>query len=179
VDAARAGDPKAQEALFRRYVSYVSGLAFRLLGNDEALEDLVQESFFQALRSLQSLKTSETFPSWLGAITVRTVSKVIRNRRVLRRLGLYAGPEVDTARLVAPSAPPDAVVELTRIYRVVNDLPSALRVPLVLRRVDGATLEEIAELTVTSLSTTKRRLREAEARLDDYLTAGATAKVPS
>jgi RNA polymerase sigma-70 factor (ECF subfamily) len=169
VGAAREGDVQAQEALFRRYASLVSGLAFRLLGRDDGVDDLIQESFAQALGGLERLRTPQTFAAWLSSIVVRTASKVLRQRRLLRRLGIGRGDVVDIDGVVARSVPPDAAAELRAVYHVVANLPPSLRIPLILRRVEGATLEEIAELTGTSLSTAKRRLWEAERRLDSTL----------
>lgn len=169
IEAARTGASWAQEALFRRYASLVSGLAFRLLGRDDGVDDLIQETFAQALTSLRRLNTPETFPAWLSAIVVRTAHKVLRHRRLLRRLGFGGSDAPDLNRIISRSVPPDAAAELRAVYRLVEDLPAKLRVPLILRRVEGKTLEEIARLTHTSLSTTKRRLWEAESRLDRTL----------
>jgi RNA polymerase sigma-70 factor (ECF subfamily) len=88
VVAARAGEDWAREALFRRHAHMVAGMAFRLLGRDEEVDDLVQDSFVEALRSLDRLQTPQAFASWLASIVVRTSSKVIRRRRLLTRLGL-------------------------------------------------------------------------------------------
>jgi len=166
IRAARNDVAWAREALFRRHASLVSGMAFRLLGRDEGVDDLIQETFAQALSSLHRLESPETFPSWLGSIVVRTASKMLRHRQVLRRLGLFSATPVDMDELIARTAPPDASAELRAIYRVVDALPAKLRVTLILHRVEGATLEEVARMTRTSLSTAKRRLWEAESRLD-------------
>src|SRR5205814_1213040 len=95
VDAARAGELWAKEALFLRYASMVNGLVFRLMGRDEDLEDLVQESFAQAFQSLDRLRVASTFCAWLGSIVVRTSHKVLRHRRLLTRLGLRRSEPVD------------------------------------------------------------------------------------
>src|SRR5436190_20397911 len=87
VVAARAGEKWAQEALFRRHARMVNGLAYRLLGRDQELDDLVQESFLAALRSLDRLAQPQAFAAWLGSIVVRSSHKLLRRRRMLTRLG--------------------------------------------------------------------------------------------
>jgi RNA polymerase sigma-70 factor (ECF subfamily) len=169
VVAARAGEAWAKEALFRRHAGLVNGLAYRLMGRDADVDDLVQETFAQALASLRGLRETETFSSWLAAIVVRTAHKVLRRRRLLERLGLRSRDEPDLDRLVARSAPPDVSAELLRLYRVVEAMPIKVRIPLLLRRVDGARLEEIAQMTGCSLATVKRRLAEGERRLQEHL----------
>jgi RNA polymerase sigma-70 factor (ECF subfamily) len=169
VVAARAGEEWAKEALFRRHAGLVNGLAYRLMGRDADVDDLVQETFAQALASLRRLRETETFASWLAAIVVRTAHKVLRRRRLLERLGMRTPDEPDLDRLVARAAPPDVSAELLRLYRLVEALPVKVRIPLLLRRVDGAGLEEIARMTGCSLATVKRRLAEGERRLRESL----------
>jgi len=165
VVAARAQERWAQEALFRRHAAMVNGLAYRLVGRDADLDDLVQDCFAEAWRSLGRLAEPAAFPTWLGSIVVRTAHKLIRRRRLLSRLGLGAGCRVDLDELVSPAAPADVRAELRSIYAVVESLPAATRVAFVLRRIEGLALEEIATLTGASLATVKRRIADGERRI--------------
>lgn len=165
VVAARAAEPWAREALFRRYAPMANGLALRLMGRDADLDDLVQDCFVAALRGLNSLDDPQAFAAWLGSIVVRTSYKVLRRRRLARALGLYRPEPIDVDALVSPDAPPDVVAELRALYAVVEDLPARLRVPLILRRVEGHSLDTVARLTASSLATVKRRIAEGERRL--------------
>jgi RNA polymerase sigma-70 factor (ECF subfamily) len=167
--AARAGETWAKEALFRRYAPMVNRLAFRLLGSDSDLDDLVQESFAEALSSLGRLRNTETFPAWLSAIVVRTANKLLRRRRLMTQLGLRRSQPVDFNALQARVIPQDIAVELRVLYNLVENMPPKLRIPLLLRHLEEASLEEIARLTGCSLATVKRRLAAAQARLDDAL----------
>jgi RNA polymerase sigma-70 factor (ECF subfamily) len=165
VVAARAEEPWAKEALFRRYVAMVNGLGYRLLGHDADLEDLVQDSFVEAWRSLPKLEQPQAFGSWLGSIVIRTAHKMIRRRRIATRLGLRRSEPIDVDALIAPTAPPDARSELKAIYRLVESLPTSTRTAFVLRRVEGLPLDDIAKALGTSLATVKRRIADAEQRL--------------
>jgi RNA polymerase sigma-70 factor (ECF subfamily) len=173
VVAARAGEPWAREALFRRYAPKVSGLALRLMGRDADLDDLVQDSFVAALRGLDGLKEPQAFAGWLASIVVQTGRKLLRRRRLARKLGLYRPDPIDADAIIARDAPPDAVVELRAIYGLLEDLPARVRVPLVLRRVEGHSLDEVAQLMGCSLATAKRAIAEGERRLHE--SAGQTA----
>jgi RNA polymerase sigma-70 factor (ECF subfamily) len=166
VVAARAHERWACEALFRRYAPMANGMALRLMGRDADLDDLVQDSFASALRSLHRLENPHAFASWFGAIVVRTSCKVLRRRRLARRLGLRHPEAIDVDALVSREAPPDIVAELRAIYAVVEDLPANVRVPLILRRVEETPLDEIAQLMGASLATVKRRVAEGERLLE-------------
>ncbi len=167
VVAARAGERWASEALFHRYVRTVNRLAFRLMGRDVDVDDLVQESFAQALTGLGRLQEPGAFGSWLAAIVARTAYKMIRRRQLLRRVGLSGkeGP-IDPETMISREAPPDVAVELRRVYGELHRLPAALRVPLVLHRIEGMQLDEVAAIVGASVATVKRRIAQAESALD-------------
>ncbi len=177
VVAAREGASWASEALFRRYAPMVLGLSLRLLGRDDEAEDLAQEAFLQAFKALARLQEADAIAGWLRAIVVRTAHKMIRRRILLRRLGLgrQAAP-LDVEQLVSSNAPPDVHAELRAVYTILEELPAPLRIALVLRRVEGCTNEEIAEQTDASLSTVKRRVIEADARLEVALAQSRRAR---
>ena len=162
VVAARADELWAKEALFRRYIAMVNGLGYRLLGRDSDLEDLVQDSFTEAWRSLPRLENPQAFASWMSSIVVRTAHKMLRRRKIARSLGLRRSEPIDLDALIATTAPPDARIELRGIYRLVESLPTGTRVAFILRRVEGLPLEAIAESMGTSLATVKRRIASAE-----------------
>jgi RNA polymerase sigma-70 factor (ECF subfamily) len=173
--AVRAGEEWACEALFRRYAPMVNGLAYRTMGRDEDVDDLVQDVFVQALNGLKRLRDPQAFASWLSSIVVRTAAKTLRRRKLARRLGLRRDePPPDADTLVGATAPPDVATELRAIYSLVDALPVEQRMALVLRRVEEFELEEIAAAMGLSLATVKRRLVDAEAALRRVMpTAGA------
>jgi RNA polymerase sigma-70 factor (ECF subfamily) len=165
VAAARAGEAWAREALFSRHARLVHGLAFRLMGSDADVDDLAQDAFVEALRGLDRLADPSAFSSWLGAIVVRTAHKRLRRRRLMARFGLRAAQPIDVEALPLRSAPPEAALELKRLYGVLDAMEPEERIALVLRRVEGLELQEIAERMALSLATVKRRIASAEACL--------------
>lgn len=171
--AARASEAWAIEALYRRHAGVVYGLARRVLGNDSEVDDLVQETFIGAFATLDSLRDPSAFRTWVCGTLVRRAGKLLRRRRLLGRLGLrdpLPPPDVDS--IISRSAPPDVVTEIRAVYALVDGLPTDERTALILRRIEGATLEEIAELTGCSLATVKRRLSRAGAALAIALAHG-------
>ncbi|HEX4517052.1 MAG TPA: sigma-70 family RNA polymerase sigma factor [Polyangiaceae bacterium] len=165
VVSSRAGEDWAREALFRRHARAAGGLAFRLTGRDADVDDLVQESFMIAFERLDRLDNPQAFSAWLFGIVVRRAHKVLRRRRLLTRLG-FRGDALDLEWVTSSCAPPDVVTELREIYRRIESLPPKLRIPLVLRRVEGLPHADIAEMTGASIATVKRRIAQAEDALD-------------
>jgi len=166
VIAARGGEQWAFEALFRRHANMVFGLSYRLLPRDAEVEDVVQDAFSTAFQRLGTLQNPQAFASWLGSIVVNGVSKRLRRRRLLERLGLRSQEPCDPDEVVSPTAPAEVAAELKTVYRVLEALPTQQRVALVLRRVEGWEIMQIAQHMNLSVSTVKRRLAAAEARLE-------------
>jgi RNA polymerase sigma-70 factor, ECF subfamily len=169
VGAARAGEVWAREMLCRRHMRLVLGLAQRLLMNREDADDVAQDAFVEALQQLDALRNPQAFAAWLCSIVVRRAGKHLRRSRLLTRLGLRARTPIDPSTLIASNAPADVVHELRGVYSVLASLPAEEAVALVLRRVDGMELLEIAEHMQLSLATIKRRVAAAEARLERAL----------
>jgi len=165
VVAARAGEAWAQQALYRRYARMVNGLAFRMLGRDADVDDLVQDSFVEALKNLHKLEAPAAFGSWLGSIVVRTAGKRLRTRSLLTRLGLRRPAPIDADTVISSRAPPDVAAELSAVYAVLVPLHHEARAALILNRVEGMSMPEVAATMGVSLSTAKRRLATAEKAL--------------
>ena len=166
VQAARAGEEWAREALFRRYARLALGLGYRILPYDADIDDLVQDSFLYAFERLHHLTNPQAFQAWLSSIVVRTAGKRLRRRKLQVRLGLRSNQVVDVDEVVARTAPPDVAAELHAVYGLLEKLPVEERIALVLRRVERLEIPEIAEHMGLSISTVKRRLNAAEERLE-------------
>ncbi len=165
VVAARAGETWAQEALFVRHAGRLLGLAQRMLGVNDEADDLVQDSFVRALSRLSSLDNPQAFSAWLTSITVHGAQKRLRRRRLLIRLGLRTAEPLDPDVTISPTAPAEVIAELRAVYAAVVRLSAEERIALLLRRVEGLDLAEIAQSMQLSLATVKRRLVSAEKHL--------------
>lgn len=160
----RAGDRGAQAAFFERYVVDVERILFRLLGPDTELQDLVQESFLQALSSIGSFRGDEgALGPWLRSVAIRTALKRVRWRKARWWLGFH--PPEDFLDIPA-SVDPSVQAALKRAHGVLDRLPPRERVAFVLRFVEGMQLREVASSCGVSLATVKRRLTSARRRFE-------------
>jgi RNA polymerase sigma-70 factor (ECF subfamily) len=154
------GDHWAKEALFRRYVSSVWSLAMRLVGSRADADDIVQDTFVEALRDVAALRSLQALRPWLLRIAVHQAQRRFRRRKLLRRLGFGSTEdEPALAALVDPAASPELCAELSRLERALQGVSVAERFTWILRHVEGHTLEEVAALSDCSLATAKRRLQ--------------------
>ena len=97
----------------RIHSGYVAGLAFRLLGRDGDVDDLVQDVFLEATRGLETLKDAGAVRAWLATLTVRLAGRRIRRKRIASFLGF--GDEGPDAYVVSPEASPEQRVLLVLV----------------------------------------------------------------
>jgi RNA polymerase sigma-70 factor (ECF subfamily) len=155
------------EALFRRYASYVATIAYRILGTRDELDDVVQDVFMSAHRTLDQLRNAEAINSWLATVTVRVCQQRLRGRQLRRWLRLEAPPA--TFDPPDPGASPETRATLNDIFRALETVPIQARIAWSLRYLEGERLERVAELTGCSLAAVKRRLAKAQAALDKVI----------
>ena len=157
------GNERAFALLYKRHARYVAGIAYRLLGSDADLDDVVQEAFVDASRALASLDDPAGLRPWLARIVVRRIYKRLARRRHFRWL---LGAVEHVAPRVSDPAQREPVMAL---YRVLETMTPKLRVPWTLHVVEGQTLPEVAANCETSLATIKRRVTEASAMIERRL----------
>jgi RNA polymerase sigma-70 factor (ECF subfamily) len=172
--AARAGSLDAFNALVARYERPAYGLAFRLLGDQAAAEDVTQESFLAAWSNLHTYRGG-IFKSWLLRIVANRSYDELRRRQRHPSDSLDSLPVEPAAEWTsqAPAEAPDDYAlrrELARyVQRGIAHLPPDQRLTLILADVQGHSYDEIAAITGVNLGTVKSRLSRARARLRDEL----------
>jgi RNA polymerase sigma-70 factor (ECF subfamily) len=168
----RGGDAPSKgggplDDVYREHARYVGTLAFRILGTDSDVDDVVHDVFVAAVRGLEALRDPGALRGWLGAITVRLARRRLHARRFFSLFGLE--PESDYGELAAPGAGPESRAAVAGLYRLLDTLPAAQRLAWVLRHVEGESLEEVARLCDCSLATAKRRIAAAQSAVDGGL----------
>ena len=161
VERARQADQAAFAALYQRHARYLAGVIYRLMGDDTELDDIIQETFLLASDALTGLAQPDRVRPWLVTIAVRRAHRHLARRR--RRGFLLSS----LAELGARFSDPDARADVDDLYRALDRLPHELRVPWVLHRIEQFSLVEAAEACAVSLATVKRRIAEAERRMQN------------
>jgi RNA polymerase sigma-70 factor, ECF subfamily len=154
------GDRWAEEAIYRRYVQYVASVAARALHAPQDTRDVVQETFVAAFEQLGALREGAALRVWLARIALNQVRRRSRWRRWLGWLGTK---EQEAALEIADErAGPELQVEIGLLDEALDSVPCDARVAWVLHRVQGETVEAVAEALGCSLATAKRRVGQAE-----------------
>jgi len=164
------GDQSAFSALYRKHVRYLAGVAYRIYGDDVELEDTIQEVFLEAHRGLHSLSDPKRLRPWLVTIAVRRsqkrIGKRVRRRALASAVG-QAGPTCGDQRDQA---------RVNALYEALDQIAEQLRVPWILRNIEGYSLAETAEICGISVATVKRRLNRAQSRIDRRTQGGQSGR---
>lgn len=168
VTRARKGDAGSARALVERFWDMVCRYALRLGASPSEAEDLTQEAFLKAFRSMDSFAEGTNFRAWLLRIATNCFIDGARYRS--------ARPEVPTAEagLRAPVRNnPGAAIEFRELEGAVADalqaLPETERAVLVLRVYEEMPHREIARAVGKSAATVRWHLHQARKRLRELL----------
>jgi RNA polymerase sigma-70 factor, ECF subfamily len=156
VDAAQAGDPDAYETLVRRYQAGVYRIALRLLQSRADADDVTQETFVRAWRSLSRFRGDSAFSTWLYRIVTRRCFDLLGARRPTEALSddhLDAGAD--------PAATVEQRERLHAVARHIAALPPDQRAALVLREFEGLSYQDVADVLDTSVPAIKGRIHRA------------------
>src|SRR5437899_8283571 len=152
VARARAGDADAFRVLVERHGRALFGLAFRMTGNEQDAEDVVQESLLRAYRQLGKFDERSSFGTWLYRIAVNCSLDVVRARKRRSELSPPADEELDdpVEALPAPDPAPDRIAmsgqARGRIAAAMSLLSVWERTAFVLRHFEGMCIDEVSRV---------------------------------
>ncbi len=182
VAKARTGDYDAFERLVKSCERRIWAIAWRLVGDREEAENIVQASFLKAMEALDSFRGEAGFCTWVGRIATNEGLEILRRRRRKDALSLDElvtesdddGPIPHPELLADWREDPSRSVEREELRRILDDaldtLSPGLRAVFVLRDVEGQSTAETAEALGITEANAKVRLMRARLALRERLT---------
>lgn len=174
VAAAAAGDIAAFESLVQRHQTRLVGYLRGLTNSESDAEDLAQEAFLRAYRSLAGFRGTSSFKTWLYQIATNVFRTWLEKK--LNQAGLSAvsldAPVPGTEESMDPvgeSNPEGRHVDRDAIDRALAQLPPDQREAVLLRDVEGFDYREIAEQLDVPLGTVESRIFRGRQRLRELL----------
>lgn len=174
--AARSGDVKAFEQLYRAHIGRVLGICLRMTRRRDVAEDCAQLTFVRAWRNLGAFEGRSAFGTWLHRIAVNEVLTYTRNhgtRLEAETQGLDDG-HLDTEAAQGAMPAPGAVDagEVMDVERALATLPEGSRHVVVLQAIYGYSHEEVAEMLGIAVGTCKAQLHRGRRMLRERLGLG-------
>jgi len=177
IQLAQANDHVAFETLVRRYSERAYRAAYRVVRDQQAAEEVLQEALIKAYRALPRFEARSSFYTWLYRITVNLA--LDRRRRGKRAPAVEwddaIAHEIDPRSTLPEPANPEVASLRLEVRELVAEgiqtLPDGQREVLLLREVDGLSYEEIADTMQISKGTVMSRLHYARKKMMAFLAA--------
>ena len=173
VERAARGSRDAFDELVRRHQRAIVGLARALTHGSADAEDIAQEVFLRAWRSLSGFRGDSAFGTWLHRVAVNVVhshtGRLSRLRRLLRPHAATSDADDPIERAAAGTDLEAETVLRDAIDRALATLPEELRVAVTLRDVQGLDYREIAEILDLPIGTVESRIFRGRQRLKPLL----------
>lgn len=174
VRSAQGGSEVAFESLVRRHQQRVFALVNGILRRREDAEDVVQQVFLKVYVSLKRFDQRAAFSTWLYKITVNECWDYLRKKKVRPLVYEADLSEEQVSRLdgvVSAERPPQGPSEQAEIRelleRMLEKLPEQDQQLLILKEIEGFSVEELAQILDINVNTVKVRLFRARARIMD------------
>jgi RNA polymerase sigma-70 factor (ECF subfamily) len=168
VDAARGGDPRAFEALVKRYRHRIFALALHMTGSPSDADDITQDAFVRAYRNIHRFEGRSEFFTWLYRIALNRALNVRRDR-TRRRTQDLDDPRVTAAVAVDSGGDPHRAMELRQTYahlvRAFDRLSPLLKTTIALTMMQGLSYPEAAVVLETTEGTIAWRIHEARKQM--------------
>lgn len=166
IEGALKGEPEAFEQLVNHFYGMALAVAYQQLKDMYGAEDVVQEAFTEAFANLVKLDKPEAFPGWFKTIVERQCYRWLRRKRH----SVVPIQEIETViREKDQSRDPEARAIQKELHQTLRSsiaqLPSSMQVVVDLFYFQGYSLKEISDFLEVNVSTLKKRLFDARAKL--------------
>lgn len=163
VERCKRGDNLAYKELYQRYSKAMFNTCLRILNNAAEAEDVLQESFTEAFRNVNSFEQRTSFGGWLKQICVNRCINQLKKRRI---------DLVDIEKLNGYDNLPDSTVDESEIIlkvesvkKAIMKLPDGYRTVINLYLLEGYDHEEISQILNVAESTTRTQYMRAKQKL--------------
>jgi len=163
-------DVSSFKELFEKYHSMVFNTSCKMLGNREDAEDLTQDVFIKAYKSIHSFRGEAKLSTWLYKITINQCLKQRRRKKIVRWLSLDFLLE-ESGGISSPSSLGNPDSEIMRkesekiIQSAVDSLPEKQKAAFILHRYEELSYKEVAEVMNISVSAVESSLHRAKENL--------------
>ena len=159
------GDKLAFQVLVKRHKEKVRNIIYITMNNSALVDDIAQEVFITVYKNLKHFRFESQFTTWLYRVTVNRCKDYLRRINVRK----IFSPIEDGYEVSEYSTP----VESNDVSKIVMDaiskLPVKLRMPLILKDIEGFSYQEISETLKCEMGTVKSRIFRGREKLKEIL----------
>jgi len=159
------GDKSVFQILVKRHKEKVRNIIYLTMNNSALVDDIAQDVFITIYRNLKHFRFESQFTTWLYRITVNKCKDYLRRMNV-RKIFSPLDEGIEISEYPSP-------VENRDISKIVTEaiskLPVKLRMPLILKDIEGFSYQEISETLNCEMGTVKSRIFRGREKLKEIL----------
>ncbi len=165
----------AATAFVRKYQKFVYSTAYRYLQDYDDAEDVAQETFIKAIKSLPKFRGNSSLQTWLYRITVNISISALRKRKIRNKFNIIGKNDSDLPEQDIPdyNSRPDTIIEGKQASEMFNNaleqLPEKQRETFALRYFEDLSYEEISKVLGTSVGGLKANFYHAVKKLSKFM----------
>jgi len=167
------GKEEAFDELVQRFKGPLLNFIYRIIGDSNYAEDLLQETFVRLWLNRDSYREIARFSTWIYTVAGNLAKSELRRQRIRRWLPLGGNNEERGIELPDTSADPHRDLEQRNIQRRVDEeirkLPKVFREVIILRDIQELSYEEVSSILKIPLGTVKSRVNRGRLRLQKRL----------
>ncbi|MEI7895680.1 MAG: sigma-70 family RNA polymerase sigma factor [bacterium] len=167
IDACRTGDRNAQFRIYKLYYKAMYNTSLRIVNNTAEAEDVMQESFLDAFRRLNSYTGEGSFGAWLKRIVINRSLDYLRKAK---EMVSFDDVEYEIADTREGNTEEEIQYQLAEVTKAISQLPDNYRVVLSLFLLEGYDHEEIAQILNITNQLSRTRYSRARQKLLGMLT---------
>ena len=175
VQRAQGGDKSAFDLLVRKYQHRIAAVVSRFIRDYAECQDVVQDSFIKAYKSLAGFRGESQFYTWMYRIAVNTAKNHLASKKRLPSsdVELEDAEHIDGGIYIQNNDTPLHELLREEIAQVVSkalaQLPDEIRQAITLREMEGLSYEEIADVMNSPVGTVRSRIFRAREAIDARL----------
>ena len=164
IEACKQGDRDAFHDLFEAHKDRVYTIAFHYGGDEAMAHDVTQQVFLKLFTSINQFHETSQFTTWLYRIVANACTDEHRRRKRF----VPFSPEIEVRTMVTKGSQEDAYHRrqvADSVHGAISELTPKLRLPILLKYVEGLSYDEIAESLGLSIGTVSSRLNRGHKML--------------
>lgn len=159
------GDESTFNVLVQRHKEKVRNIIYLTLSRQDAVDDIAQEVFLTVYKNLGRFRFESQFTTWLYRITVNKCRDHLRKMKIRNIFTPIKESETELGYTTRPEDRDTAEI----VREAISKLPEKLRVPLLLKDIEGLSYQEISEAVNCEIGTVKSRIFRAREGLRNIL----------
>jgi RNA polymerase sigma-70 factor (ECF subfamily) len=162
IDACKAGDRNAQFRIYKLYYKAMYNTSLRIVNDTMEAEDIMQESFLQAFRRIESYTGEGSFGSWLKRIVTNKSLDAIRKRKNTVSI---EDDNLEFPDIAEENREEEIVLQVAVVKEAIAELPEEYRIIITLFLIERYSHEEISGMLNISNNLSRTRLVRAKQKV--------------